>query len=150
MRALLPIAHAAGEVWVAPEGCGALVAAPPGRFPFPPPSPWVELRTMFVQGLGARVRWAQSFEQLQLRHPSEPHWYLATVGVHPDVRRRGIGGALVAHLLRRADLDGRATYLETDRAANVPFYEGFGFRVCEESRVLDTPIWHMHRGAGAQ
>ena len=30
MRALLPVARAAGEVWVAPDQCGALVAAPPG------------------------------------------------------------------------------------------------------------------------
>jgi ribosomal protein S18 acetylase RimI-like enzyme len=145
MRALLPVAQAGGEVWLAPENRGALVAAPPGRFPFAPPSPWVELRTLVVQGLRARARWARSFEHLQARHPAEPHWYLATLGVHPEAQRRGIGRALVAHLLQRADAEACATYLETDRAANVPFYESFGFRVCEQSEVLETPVWHMHR-----
>ncbi len=149
MRALLPIARAAGEVWLAAEDRGALVAAPPGRFPFPPPPPWVELRTLWVLGFGARARWAQSFDALQARHPTEPHWYLATLGVHPEARRRGLGRALVLHLLDRADADGLATYLETDRASNVPFYENLGFRVREESRVLETPVWHMQREPGA-
>lgn len=150
MHALLPVAQSAGEVWVEAQGYGALVAAPPGSFPFPPPSPWVELRTLFVQGPRARARWGKSFEQLLVRHPAEPHWYLATLGVRPESRGRGIGRALVAHLLGRVDAEGSATYLETDRAANIDFYESFGFRVREESEVLGTPIWHMHRGARAE
>lgn len=150
MHALLPIAGPAGEVWIPAQGCGALIAAPPGHFPFPPPSPWVELRTLFVQGPGTRARWARSFEHLLARHPKEPHWYLATLGVQPESRGRGIGRALVAHLLRRVDAEGSSIYLETDRVANIDFYAGFGFRVCEESEVLGVPIWHMHRDPGAE
>lgn len=149
MRALLPIACARGIVWVDTAARGALVAAPPCRFPFPPPPPWVELRTLWVQGFSVRARWAESFEALQARHPIEPHWYLATLGVHPDAQRRGVGHALVAPLLQRADEDGVATYLETDRAANLPFYENLGFQILEESRVLDTAVWHMQREARA-
>jgi hypothetical protein len=45
------------------------------------------------------------------------------------------------------DTSGQEGYLETDRPGNVPFYEGFGFRVTGELQVLGVPNYFMTRPA---
>jgi len=45
----------------------------------------------------------------------------------------------------RMDAAGEAAYLETDKPANVRFYERFGFEVVGEQRVLGVPNWFMLR-----
>ena len=49
-------------------------------------------------------------------------------------------------MLREADIQGRAVYLETSTASNLPFYERFGFGVTGERRVPDGHgYWGMAR-----
>ncbi|HXV35979.1 MAG TPA: hypothetical protein VEC18_02455, partial [Myxococcota bacterium] len=84
LRALLPVARAHAEVLVATEGgagAGARVATPPGRFPLPAPRLADALRCLIGQGWRAARRWERVFEALSSLHPSEPHWYLAALGV---------------------------------------------------------------------
>jgi len=147
MRQLLPdalrhglVLRSAGRPLV-----GALIATPPNAYPLPAPSLWAQLHTLFVQGPGVRLRWGRVFEHLDRLHPMEPHWYLATLGVAPDARGRGVGRALLATLLERADRDALPCYLETDVAANLGFYEPAGFRVEQESQVIGARVWHMRR-----
>lgn len=61
-------------------------------------------------------------------HPeSEVH----TIGVDPQVRRRGVGGALLAELLRVADRWGGPVFLEvrTDNDAAIALYRREGFEI---------------------
>lgn len=76
-----------------------------------------------------------------------PHWYLWALGVAPESRRHGIGGALLEPVLADADLSGTPCYLETQTEQNVGFYEKRGFRVAHEAEP-DLPgirLWSMVR-----
>ena len=77
--------------------------------------------------------------------PREPHVHLGPIGVALEAQRRGIGQRLMEHYCGAIDLSGAAGYLETDRPANVRFYERFGFAVTEEIRVLGVPNFLMLR-----
>ncbi|MBY0277322.1 GNAT family N-acetyltransferase [Candidatus Binatia bacterium] len=78
-----------------------------------------------------------------MAHLTEPHrrlepaahWYLMILGVEPAAQRRGLGAATLRPLLERADAAGVRCYLETQKAANVPFYRAQGFEVREETDV---------------
>jgi len=150
-RALLPSALAHGSVLAAhAEGelRGVLVAAGPFAWPLPAPPVLVNLRRVLGQGLAVARRWALVFEALARVHPQEPHAYLATLGVDPDAWSCGLGSALLAHWLEGVDRQRLPAYLETDRAANVAFYQRAGFEVCRQSEVLGVAVWCMGRPAG--
>jgi ribosomal protein S18 acetylase RimI-like enzyme len=57
----------------------------------------------------------------------EDHWYLAAIGVDPEVAGRGLGSALLRPVLAAADAQGVPCYLETVAAQNKAFYERHGF-----------------------
>ncbi|WP_418153741.1 GNAT family N-acetyltransferase [Actinoalloteichus caeruleus] len=82
------------------------------------------------------------------RHPAgEPHWYLQQMGVRPDHRGRGVGGALLRHQLARIDEAGRPAYLEASSPRAAALYERYGFRALGEPIVLPEegprlrPMW---------
>jgi GNAT superfamily N-acetyltransferase len=152
MTELVPLARRVGlalEARVADACAGVLLAAPPHGYPFPPPPLATVLRSWLCQGPRVRSRWARVFHHLDERHPRIPHWYVAALGVDPPQQGRGLGRALIAALCARADADGVACYLETDRPENVPFYEAAGFETCAESECLRVRLWHMQRAAPA-
>jgi GNAT superfamily N-acetyltransferase len=70
---------------------------------------------------------------------------LGPVGVERDLRGRGIGSALLAAFGEHVDANHGLAYLETDKKANVPFYERFGFEVTAESAILGVLCWFMVR-----
>lgn len=83
--------------------------------------------------------------------PVEPIWFLATVGVRPELRGRGLGAAVIEPGLREADRAERPAFLETSLPANVRLYRRLGFEVTAE---LDLPhdgprTWAMTRRPGA-
>lgn len=130
------------------DGClGAALWAPPGK---PPPSRSQALRSVlpvvpFVVGQTLR-RSLRFLAQVEAIHPHEPHWYLETLGTEPARQRQGIGSALLRPVLRRADAEGARAYLESSKAANVPFYRRHGFEVTREVRLDGGPvIWAMWR-----
>lgn len=82
-------------------------------------------------------------------HPHEPHWYLPFIGVRAEAQGRGIGAALLAHGLARADRNGLPVYLEATSRRSVPLYRRFGFGTIG---VVESPgypeIFAMWRPAG--
>ena len=72
-------------------------------------------------------------------HPVEPHWYLWVTGVDPAHRGRGIGAALLSHMLARVDGDEAIAYLEATSERNARLYERHGFEVCGRICVGDIP-----------
>ncbi len=70
------------------------------------------------------------------RHPTTPHWYLASVGVDPAAQGGGAGSALLRAGIARADAGRVPAYLESSTPANVPIYAHFGF---DPERALDLP-----------
>jgi ribosomal protein S18 acetylase RimI-like enzyme len=92
----------------------------------------------------AALRWTSAWT----RHdPQEPHWHLGPVGVRRDLQGHGVGTALLRTFVERMDARRDLAYLETDKQANVPFYERFGFEVVARAPVLGIPNWFMARTA---
>jgi ribosomal protein S18 acetylase RimI-like enzyme len=93
--------------------------------------------------LGVSGEW----ERLQKREP-ERHWYLMVIGVRPAQQGRGLGGGLLAPVLREADADGRSCFLETMTERNLSFYRKHGFETVTEGRIEGRiPYWTMRREA---
>jgi ribosomal protein S18 acetylase RimI-like enzyme len=136
-------ARAAGRL------AGVLSSAPPGSYPLPPPATGARLRCLLGQGLRVAHRWARVYELLREHHPVERHWYLATIGVDPELWGRGIGTGLLSVWLEMVDADLEPAYLETDVDRNIRFYQRAGFGVVEEFRILGVGIWTMRRPARA-
>ena len=62
-------------------------------------------------------------------HPSEPAWYLGTIGTRPERRGHGLAAAVLGPVLQRCDDDGTIAYLETSSTLNERLYERLGFVV---------------------
>ena len=74
------------------------------------------------------LRANRAARDLARSHPGHPHLYLDQLAVAAPHRRRGIGERLLRAVLADADRDRLPTFLETMTAANVAYYERFGFR----------------------
>jgi GNAT superfamily N-acetyltransferase len=84
--------------------------------------------------------------RVEERHPTEPHLYLAVLGVEPSRQGNGVGSALLAPGLALCDTEGLPAYLETATERNVGFYARHGFRVTGEVHLPGGPdMWLMWR-----
>lgn len=136
------------------DGKAKAVAAwmPPGTYPRP-----ARREAMFyVRALpsmmlvGRRLPPAlQLLTTIDKAHPKHEHWYLSLLAVDPELQGRGVGGALLAPLLERADREGLPVYLETQKESNVAWYGRFGFALVETlglPKVANAPtMWTLQR-----
>lgn len=84
--------------------------------------------------------------EMTARHPHDEHWYLMILGTDALFQGRGVGRALMEPVLARADELGVPAYLETQKEANLAYYQRFGFDVVEKFSVDDSPaLWRMQR-----
>lgn len=153
LAAELPLALRHGSVLAGRRGsslAGVLVGAAPWAHPFPAPSLARRVVTAALQGLGAAERWGEAFETLLARRPASAHWYLSLLGVRPEVRGLGVGGALLGAWLAGVDAAGGAAWLETDEPRTLPFYATAGFTVRGELELFSVPIWLLGRAPRAQ
>jgi GNAT superfamily N-acetyltransferase len=89
------------------------------------------------------------FEKMDVFHPTEPHWYLAIVGVEASKQGRGLGAQLMKETLTRCDEEGLSAYLESSNPANISLYQRHGFEEIGEIQFGDAPvITPMLRPAG--
>lgn len=96
-------------------------------------------------GIGSALKVGSWLSAWSKNDPREPHVHLGPIGVAPDAQGRGIGQRLMERYCGAIDLTGDTGYLETDRPANVGFYERFGFAVTKEVDVLGVPNFLMTR-----
>ncbi len=73
--------------------------------------------------------------------PPEPEAEVHTIGVHPDVQRRGVGRRLLGGLLEQADEWGATVFLEvrTDNEPAQALYRETGFEVVGVRRGYYRP-----------
>ncbi len=84
--------------------------------------------------------------RVEHRHPREPHYYLAILGVEPAAQGEGLGSRLLQPMLDRCDREGVPAYLESSKERNLDFYARHGFRVTGEVRLaLGPTLWFMWR-----
>jgi GNAT superfamily N-acetyltransferase len=79
------------------------------------------------------------FEQMDALHPLEAHWHLPLIGVDPAHQGKGIGSALLSHILNVCDDQNVPAYLEATSPRNVPLYERHGFEAVGSIQVADSP-----------
>ncbi|MDT0353280.1 GNAT family N-acetyltransferase [Pseudonocardia charpentierae] len=80
------------------------------------------------------------------QHPHEPHEYLWFLGVIPTAQGHGLGSALMAPVLQRADRAGHPAYLEATSPRSKALYERHGFRAATPFAVAGgPPLWPMWR-----
>ncbi|MFD0715742.1 GNAT family N-acetyltransferase [Paenibacillus sp. GCM10027626] len=77
--------------------------------------------------------------------PSLSHYYLIMIAVRTDGQGRGIGKAMLQHLVRRAseDYTSHGVALDTENKENVGLYRRFGFTLSSEAKVGHLPVYCM-------
>jgi GNAT superfamily N-acetyltransferase len=81
---------------------------------------------------GGVRRLSERFAAAAALHPAESHWYLAFVGVEPNLQRARVGTLLLAPVLALADRDRTPCYLETPFPETHAFYRRLGFQLVAE------------------
>ncbi len=145
----------AGEVWTTPEVAGGALWARPGTPRQATLRDAMRLAPVLWEVvLGGRASAGfRLLADVERARPTQPHWYLATLGTDPSRQGRGIGSALLRRVLRTADEDQVPAYLESSKQRNVPFYARHGFEVTgeirsEEGAVTLWPMWRAPRPPG--
>jgi len=151
-RAALPLAMRASAIWGLMVGemhgvgrplRGVAIWAPPGMADAdvdPDGSRTGWRRFVAVAGDTALRRFESMVEiQQPLREQLIPPtgWYLPGLGVDPAAQRTGAGSALLRAMWVRLDPVGSATYLETEKVANVPYYEARGYELVHQGTLPD-------------
>ena len=80
------------------------------------------------------------FEQMDVYHPHEPHWYLPLIAADPAKTGRGLGASLMKHALAVVDEAGLPAYLESSNPRNISLYERHGFTVMGEIKTPSSPV----------
>lgn len=124
------------------EGLAGAICVPPGATSDPE-----QLAAMVEEVSGDYA--PRVFELLALmeaEHPTTPHLYVNFIGTRPEHQSRGIGSALLEHLLEPCDRNAVPAYLEATSEDNRRLYLRHGFRVSSEIRLPGGPsLWPMHR-----
>jgi GNAT superfamily N-acetyltransferase len=125
---------------------GGALWAPPGQWRLGPADILRDLPAI-VRIFGRRFPVAmRGLAFVEKKHPTAPHWYLATLGTAPDHQGKGVGSALMAPVLDLCDREEMPAYLESSKKQNIPFYSRHGFEITEEMQLPEgPPIWGMWR-----
>lgn len=143
------------KIWLPQDECyaterlfGAALWLPPDKWHL---SPLNQIRLLpgMVSTIGRNLpRLLSVLNMMEKKHPkTPPSYYLAVLGVEPELQGRGFGGALMQPILAQCDRERTAAYLESSKERNVVLYERHDFRVVEEVRLPKDgpPIWRMWR-----
>jgi GNAT superfamily N-acetyltransferase len=91
-----------------------------------------------------------AFNAVEKVHPKEEHYYLEALGTRQDMQSKGVGSAMIRHMLDRCDTEGMPAYLESSNPRNVPFYARHGFEktgeiVAGKGAPTVTAMWRDPR-----
>jgi GNAT superfamily N-acetyltransferase len=135
------------ECYITNEGTGGALWVPPGKWRL---GLLAQLRLApgMIAALGSRLpQTLRAVNKIEAKHPHEPHYYLAFVGLEREHQGKGIGTALIRPILDRCDRDEIPAYLEASAPRNREYYLRHGFEITEEYRYPKDgpPSWRMWR-----
>lgn len=136
-----------GGAYVTSDGSGVAVALPPNTHLLAPDE---ELSfgqaSQDLAGPDAD-RFFQLEEAFAHYHPEGPLYYLQFLATVPAYQGRGIGSALLATMLSRADREGMPAYHEATTPRNRALYERYGYVNLGEFTLPDDgpTLWRMWR-----
>jgi GNAT superfamily N-acetyltransferase len=133
--------------WTTADGAaGAALWALPERWRESPRDTLALLRLTLVGVLPRLPRVLRGLGQVELRHPTDRHMYLAVLGVDPDRQGQGVGSDLIRPGLDLCDRERLPAYLETGKEANLAFYGRHGFQVLDRLDLpKGPPVWFLWR-----
>ncbi len=79
--------------------------------------------------------------------PKERHHYLVFIGVHPEAQGKGYGTQLLneIHGIVDSDVHSVGIGLDTENAANIAYYQRFGYALTGEKTIGDVTIYTLFR-----
>lgn len=98
-----------------------------------------------VPGLSARMA---AYENLcEAYQPSEAHYYLGVIGVHPSLQGKGAGKALLDAFCAPSQLDQKSggVYLDTTNPNSLQFYYKNGFELRGEGALDGARVWCVYK-----
>ena len=117
------------------DGIGVAIWKAPNKWKMPT-GDMVRALPAMLRALGAKAtRMIGAFNAIEKVHPKEEHYYLEALGTRQDMQSKGVGSAVLRHMLDRCDTEGMPGYLESSNPRNVPFYARHGFNVTGEINV---------------
>lgn len=117
----------------------------------PPPIPDYDRRLREASG-DHYERFARLDRLMEHYHPTEPHVYVALVGVREQMRGKGIARAMLHELHERLDKEETPAYLEAVSTDTVRLYESLGYRAHAKPFHLEDggpalyPMWRHPSG----
>lgn len=95
---------------------------------------------------GQTMRLLNSY--MRVTRSSAPQWahhYLVMIGVQPEAQGKGVGKALLNHLLNTVNVDQNSlgVALDTENKVNINLYRRFGFDLSRETKLDNLPIYCM-------
>ena len=72
------------------------------------------------------------------KHIREPHWYLLSLSVRKEHRKKGFSSMLMRPFLQYFDDNGVPCYLETGGGNNLEMYKHYGFEIVESIKNLGS------------
>lgn len=139
-----------GRVWIADDGDAVAVWTTPDTAEAG--DVFTELAPRLAELAGERLPQQQAAEAAMAPHrPTEPVWFLGTVGVDPARQGSGLGRAVLTPGIEAAAAAGVPAFLETSDQNNVQLYKRLGFDVTAEVDIPDggPRTWAMTRPAPA-
>lgn len=141
-----------GEVYATSSLSGCAVWLPPGETEFTEER-MGEVGMLEAAGhIGAQaeqrmLKFVAESEEFHRRIATQLHWYLVILGVDPPRQGQGMGNALLAPVLARADAGNYPVYLETANPGSVAFYQKRGFTARAEAALSGGGpyLWYMVR-----
>ena len=150
MRVALEVSFPHGHVYGTANNGAAALWAPPDVDLFDDTAV-TKMFSLLGDQLGERAgEIGAGLMKISAEHPhDEPHFYLFVLGTSSAHQSKGLGSALISHVLDQCDRQGLAAYLESSNIRNVPFYERHGFKVLSEVNVSPDftarPMWRAPR-----
>ncbi len=139
-----------GHAYLDSQERGAALWLPPGvHFDVPTnwQQIWMVLKLVVKKGFKVLPRLEAVQETMSRLHPTEPHYYLQSVGARQANQGQGVGSALIKQVTRICDEEQLPAYLESSSERNVPLYERHGFETFHEEQLGGNgpTMWFMLR-----
>jgi ribosomal protein S18 acetylase RimI-like enzyme len=117
------------------DGMGGAIWKHPNQWKMPN-GDMVRAFPSMLRAFGAKApRMISAISAIEKVHPKEEHYYLEVLGTRQDMQSKGVGSAVIRHMLDRCDAEGLPAYLESSNVRNVPFYARHGFEATGEIAV---------------
>jgi GNAT superfamily N-acetyltransferase len=134
------------EIHLSDDYSSAAIWAPPGEWKM---SVLGLLRGIIPATLRTRPKLAalRGYLGTDRLHPDEPHWYLEVLGTVPEKQGKGLGGDVLAPVLRRCDEEGVPVWTWSSNERNLAFYYRQGFEVLDKLEFVPggPPIFPIRR-----